>query len=157
VVPGAQCIRLLSEAARVSQHCIFDHVIVHVGSNYAFSELASFEIADEIEQFLSEIQCLFDCKVSFSEILPRILDDSHDQLITFNNIGFLNKLIARGCEILKIARVCHDRFRWNRFGRFNRRLLARDGCHLSHVGVEAIEEEVREHLVQIHKCEKFQI
>ena len=141
----------------MSQHCTFDHVIVHVGTNYSFSELSSFEIAEEITEFLSEIQCLFECKVSFSEILPRILGESYDQLITFSNIGFLNKLIARACDYLKIARVCHDRFRWNRFGRFNRRLLARDACHLSHAGVEAIEEEVREHLAQIHKCTKYEL
>ena len=113
VVPGAQCPRLLSEAARVSQHCTFDHVIVHVGTNYSFSELSSFEIAEEIAEFLSEIQCLFQCKVSFSEILPRILDESYDQLITFSNIIFPNKLIARTCEYLKIACMCYDRFHWN--------------------------------------------
>ena len=146
VVPGAQCARLLAQAAHLEQSCTFDHVIVNVGTNYCYSDLSAYDIADEIEDFLGEIGALFDCKVSYSEILPRILDDL-DQLWTFQNIRFLNSLIGKACQANKFARLCHPKFRWNSEGRFNRRLLARDGCHLSYDGVEAMEDEVRDHII----------
>ena len=66
-------------------------------------------------------------------------------------IRFLNTLIGKAGQANKFARLSHAKFRWNREGRFNRRLLARDGCHLSYDGVVAMEDEVREHMVQFHK------
>lgn len=151
VCPGASCDTLLSKAAqlhsayRLGSVYRFGLVVVHVGANYTDSSLSPYEISCEINGLLDELDALFQCKVTFSCILPQ-MDTS-----TLAGINFTNSLVDK---------FCMDRgyglLQCNAFMRDARAsLLARDGLHLSRSGVKALFASVALHIKYNFKYQRY--
>jgi len=69
VIPGARAHRLLSEATVLSRAYNFEHVIVHVGTNYV--PFVPEQAITDITKLLDALPHLFPgCRVTFSPILP---------------------------------------------------------------------------------------
>ena len=99
VVPGARCPRLLSEVASISQEHSFNEVIVHVGTNYMYTGDPPDETADEIANFLHALANMMpSAKITFSQILPRILGEGAEIRDSLNTIQRTNGLVHDACH-----------------------------------------------------------
>ena len=150
VYPGARCQELIAEAASFAQEHRCNEVLVHVGSNYAYSGYSLEETADEISGLLNSLAAMMPyAKITFSQILPRIMGAGPEISATLHRIYQLNSMIRDACSFVGHGYIEHDEFRTFR-GKFDRSLLARDGCHLSYSGVAAIENSINENLLIFH-------
>ena len=158
VIPGADCPRLFAEAARLEQFYTFDRVICHVGTNY--SDVCSRqETTFEIQRFLSAIQDLFDCDVSYSPILPKISRDeqenrkrplsAHTKSI-IEAICEINAHVYSFCDDMSIDFLTCDAFIMDPcFPQPRRSLFAYDGTHLFRQGVVEMEHCLFDHLTTL--------
>ena len=137
VCPGARCDFLWAEAVLLNVNYNFDHVILHVGTNYVPNSMnnnprSPLDTSDEICQLLNAIGPLLQAKVSYSYILPRL------DLSVIDGINAINTTIFEYCSANNIAYMpmCLSFKRVK--GVLDRSLFANDGVHLSRKGVAAI-------------------
>ena len=136
VCPGARSDFLWAEAVLLNDSFTFDHVIVHVGTNYVPNRMNSdprspLDTADEICQLLDAIGPLFQAKVSYSYILPRL------DLSVLGGINTINTIIFDHCSANNIGHMQCLSFRRVK-GALDTSLFANDGVHLSRKGVAAL-------------------
>ena len=85
-VPGAGSDRLLAQAAELYQKFTFSLTILHVGANYVRTPSHPHDASTEITSLLAEIASLFGCLVSFSCILPQMINPYvNDYINSINN------------------------------------------------------------------------
>lgn len=142
ICPGARCDRLLSLAAELNMNYSFGHTILHVGANYTRSVTSPHDVSDEINALMDAVGALYDCKFSFSCMLPQ-----SNQSVT-GGINIVNTEVSDFC--------LHRGYGFLQCTLFVRRegrnsLLAYDGIHLSRKGVRALHYCVEEHIKYEHK------
>ena len=150
VCPGARCDRLLSEVAVFSSSHCFDHIIVHAGANYIPNPtkqrvtLPPIVTAGEICDFLDSMGNLFESRISFSCIIPQ------RNIEVLNMANFINDRVSLHCSEYGYGLIQCLRFK--RFkGRLDLSIFARDGVHLSRIGVKALYDSVTSPLKYEHK------
>ena len=150
VIPGACSDRLWHEAARVARDdpTPYEEVIIHCGTNFATSRVAPPDAELELKHLIRNVSALFpDARITFSRILPRFCED--DDAPWWNNytIEYMNNNIERFCEL-------------EGFGFFDvidlevdnaQRMLAIDGIHLGHQGIQAMTRALGVYIKYTHK------
>ena len=149
VCPGARSDRLWAEAALLNIKFVYDHVVVHVGTNYVpnrfnYNPIPPLATSDEISHLLDEIGTLFQAKVSFSCILPRL------DLPVVDSINFVNTRLYEHCSENGIGFIQCLAFK-RIMGSLDGSLFAYDGVHLSRNGVSAMFNCFAEHVKYEHK------
>ena len=141
-LPGARCDKILAEIVRLSARYSFENIILHVGGNY-IPHVYSDSITSEVVSFIETVnQLLPETKIAFSEILPKI-DTS--LLYGINNI---NKFVYEFCQCNSMDFVRHRFFNKRRDGSIDGSLLCWDGTHLSYKGVDTMEKDLMEDLME---------
>ena len=149
IAPGARAAKLYNIAKELSKKYSFEHIICHVGTNYAPHEHPD-DTIEEVSDLLSELKIIFNCKVTYSPILPRItLEDrqtddaqnlSPESLELLNTIQYINTELYRFCQRNKVGTALCQAFVMDSRNPMPRKhLLAKDGCHLNRRGIVAME------------------
>ena len=151
VIPGARVNRLWAEAAVLSRTHDFGHVIAHVGINYIPSPRKNFvllhreKVESEICEFLDGLAKSFTGKISFSAILP-----TRD--VTFiSGITGINRAVASFCESKGYGVMYVHAFTRNLGGLIGPSMFAKDGLHLNAVGIQIVEDAIREYVIEDFK------
>ena len=150
IIPGARCDRLFSEACRLAQNHDFDTIIICVGINHrwGWQHGANDTIAD-LTDFLAAVKDLFGCRVAYTPILPISSRDEQEKFsLPVSNftarhiemIRLINEGVVDFCSKAGIVElVCPPFIMDNDSPMPPRRLLARDGIHLSRNGILAMD------------------
>jgi len=69
VAPGARAAKLYNLARGLAKDFSFEHVVVHVGTNYVLYDHQDDNI-EEVNDLLAELKTMFNCRITFSPILP---------------------------------------------------------------------------------------
>ena len=156
VVPGARASRLWYEASRLALTCNFNQILVHVGTNYLSSKRDPEEAVDQIQNLLTSLRTLFNCKIVFSLVLPRVARDdaltgpydlSDDSYDLVESVRFLNDELIDFCRSKNFGTFFCPAFRMNIDDPAPKKhFLSKDGCHLSRRGVVELEHSVFDHL-----------
>ena len=151
VAPGARAAQLYNIAKELAKTYAFEHVICHVGTNYVPHEHPN-DTIEEVSDLLAELKRIFNCRVTFSPILPRItLEDrqadgqnlSPESLGLLNNIQLINTEIYRFCQRNFIGTALCQAFVMDPRNPVPvKYLLAKDGCHLNRRGIVAMEHSI---------------
>ena len=139
IVPGAQCDRLLRIAAELHAKFSFEHVVVNVGTNYVRQLIPCPDVATDISGLLKSMDILFECKVTWSCILPQ------RNLGLIRGINVINYLVADFCAANGYGFLQCTRF-LQLNGNLDMSLFARDGIHVSRKGAEALFTSFSHHL-----------
>ena len=150
----------------MAQTCVFEQVLVHVGTNYLSRDDADPDDAcEDIEHLLNAIKNLFKCKVVFSLVLPRVERD--------DALSGPYELNDRSYDLIEKVRYCNDELiafcRHNNFETFHcqafamdiedpapkKYYLSKDGCHLNRNGVVELEHSVLEYIHTHFGVERF--
>ena len=116
VVPGARCPRLLSEAFALASEYEFEEIIVHCGTNYLNEDSEIEDTFVEIIEFLRALKDKFQCRVTYSPILPRVSPqeqepDNHYSPLsefsanTLHAIRIINGEVGIFCEFISVLYI----------------------------------------------------
>ena len=150
VIPGARAHRLLSEATVLSRAYNFEHVIVHVGTNYV--PFAPEQAVTDITKLLDALPHLFPgCRVTFSPILPRTTPEgknfpTNEELVKM--IREINTTVEHHCESKLYTVITCGAFSAENsdIPLARRNLLAKDGTHLNRKGIVAMDHTLHDYI-----------
>ena len=151
VIPGARAPRLLSEAIHLAGSYSFEHVIVHVGTNYV-PYASTDQAVSDINGLLDQLPYLFPgCRVTYSPILPRTTPEGKrfptmDDLL--EAIREINASVDEHCnQKMYTVLTCEDfTAEHSDMPIARRHLLAKDGCHLNRKGIVAMDHALHDYI-----------
>ena len=151
IAPGARAAKLYNLALGLAKDFTFDHIIVHCGTNNVMYDHPD-DVTEEITDLLAELRKLFNCRITFSPILPRVTkeerkDDgselSPDTVELLQTIENINSKVYHFCQRRYFGTaLCRAFIMNNRNPLPRKHLLAQDGCHLNRRGIVSMEHSI---------------
>lgn len=141
-IPGAQCDDLLRALATQLKSTNYKHIICHVGTNYIPQHDPRY-VSNKLKDFLASVRMMApSSQITWSPILPKTNDSLK------RGINEINKSIFDTTHLIKKLNspFNHTLFFKDRKGQVNSRLFCKDGVHLSHEGVAALENSFKWHI-----------
>ena len=143
-----------SEAFALASEYEFEEIIVHCGTNYLNEDSEIEDTFVEIIESLRALKDKFQCRVTYSPILPRVSpqeqepDNHYSPLSEFSaNTLHAIRIINGEVGINNIATILCPEFLMDRYDPYpNKSLLALDGCHLNRRGIVLMEYTLFNHL-----------
>ena len=156
VLPGARCSRIWAEASSLALRYTFDHVLVHVGTNY-LPYRDQDEAIYQINNLLTSLKELFGCQISWSAIIPRLARDdmpkgptdelSEDSNFLIEAVRYINTEVIAHNNQSNIGLLLCEPFLMKLHNPVPRKqYLAKDGCHLNRRGIVELEHSMYDHL-----------
>ena len=150
VIPGARAPRLLAEASLLARTFNFEHIICHVGTNYV-PYCQPDQAIFEINEFLDNLRGLFrDTRITWSPILPRLTPQDKRYPLAeemMDKIHEINTEVIANCDLHDYDLMVCDAFVPHSDTEVPLKfLLAKDGCHLSRLGVVEMEHTLFEYI-----------
>ena len=151
IAPGARAAKLYNLALGLAKDFTFDHIIVHCGTNYVMYDHPD-DVVEEVTDLLAELRKLFNCRITYSPILPRVtkeerMDDgnelSPDTVELLQTIENINSRVYHFCQRRYFGTALCRAFVMNQYNPVPRKhLLAKDGCHLNRRGIVSMEHSI---------------